>query len=42
VSDQRPDIPRRLALLLTVLTGMTGLVYEVAWQRYLADAARLA
>jgi predicted membrane-bound spermidine synthase len=27
---------RLMALLLTVLTGFTGLVYEVAWQRYLA------
>jgi spermidine synthase len=27
---------RMVALLLTVLTGFTGLVYEVAWQRYLA------
>ena len=27
---------RLIALLLTVLTGFTGLVYEVAWQRYLA------
>jgi len=27
---------RLVALLLTILTGFTGLVYEVAWQRYLA------
>jgi len=27
---------RLTALLLTILTGFTGLVYEVAWQRYLA------
>jgi len=27
---------RGLALLLTVLTGFSGLVYEVAWQKYLA------
>ena len=27
---------RATALLLTVLTGFSGLVYEVAWQRYLA------
>ena len=27
---------RFIALLLTVLTGFTGLAYEVAWQRYLA------
>jgi predicted membrane-bound spermidine synthase len=27
---------RLVALLLTVLTGFTGLVYEVAWQKYLA------
>ena len=27
---------RRIALLLTVLTGFTGLVYEVTWQKYLA------
>jgi spermidine synthase len=27
---------RFTALLLTVLTGFTGLVYEVAWQKYLA------
>ena len=27
---------RLIALLLTVLTGFTGLVYEVVWQRYLA------
>jgi len=29
-------VPRSAALLLTVVTGATGLVYEVAWQRYLA------
>ena len=27
---------RFTALLLTVLTGFTGLVYEVTWQKYLA------
>ena len=27
---------RAIALLLTVLTGFSGLVYEVAWQKYLA------
>ena len=27
---------RSLALVLTVLTGFTGLVYEVAWQKLLA------
>ena len=27
---------RSIALLLTVLTGFSGLVYEVAWQKYLA------
>ena len=27
---------RLTALLLTVLTGFTALVYEVAWQKYLA------
>ena len=27
---------RVVALLLTVLTGFTGLVYEVSWQKYLA------
>ncbi len=27
---------RRTALLLTLLTGFAGLVYEVAWQKYLA------
>ena len=27
---------RALALFLTVLTGFSGLVYEVAWQKYLA------
>ena len=27
---------RLTALLLTVVTGFTGLVYEVAWQKYLA------
>ena len=27
---------RVAALLLTVLTGFSGLVYEVAWQKYLA------
>ena len=27
---------RAFALLLTVLTGFAGLVYEVTWQRYLA------
>ncbi len=29
-------MPRRLALILTVLTGLTGLVYEITWQKYLA------
>jgi spermidine synthase len=29
-------VPRSAALLLTLVTGATGLVYEVAWQRYLA------
>ena len=28
---------RLTALLLTVVTGFTGLVYEVAWQKYLAS-----
>ncbi|MEW6267744.1 MAG: fused MFS/spermidine synthase [Thermodesulfobacteriota bacterium] len=27
---------RSIALVLTLLTGVSGLVYEVAWQRYLA------
>jgi hypothetical protein len=27
---------RPLALLLTIFTGFTGLVYEVAWQKWLA------
>jgi predicted membrane-bound spermidine synthase len=27
---------RSVALLLTVLTGFSGLVYEVTWQKYLA------
>jgi hypothetical protein len=27
---------RAIALALTVLTGFSGLVYEVAWQKYLA------
>ncbi len=27
---------RGIALLLTVLTGFSGLVYEVTWQKYLA------
>jgi len=27
---------RGLVLILTLLTGFTGLVYEVAWQKYLA------
>ncbi len=27
---------RLIALLLTALTGFAGLVYEVAWQKYLA------
>jgi predicted membrane-bound spermidine synthase len=27
---------RQMALLLTVLTGFSGLVYEVVWQKYLA------
>ena len=26
---------RGIALVLTLLTGFSGLVYEVAWQRYL-------
>ena len=29
-------MPRSVALLLTALTGFSGLVYEVGWQRYLA------
>ncbi len=29
-------MPRSAALALTLVTGATGLVYEVAWQRYLA------
>jgi predicted membrane-bound spermidine synthase len=29
-------VTRPLALALTVLTGFTGLVYQVTWQRYLA------
>ena len=27
---------RAIALLLTLMTGFSGLVYEIAWQRYLA------
>ena len=27
---------RTVALLLTVLTGFSGLVYQIAWQKYLA------
>ena len=27
---------RTAALLLTILTGFSGLVYEIAWQKYLA------
>ena len=27
---------RSVALLLTVLTGFSGLVYQVAWQKYFA------
>ena len=27
---------RVVALLLTVITGVSGLVYEVSWQKYLA------
>jgi predicted membrane-bound spermidine synthase len=27
---------RALALLLTLLTGFSGLVYEITWQKYLA------
>ena len=30
------SLVRTVALLLTALTGFSGLVYEVAWQRYLA------
>jgi len=30
------DTMRSIALVLTTLTGFTGLVYEVLWQRYLA------
>jgi predicted membrane-bound spermidine synthase len=29
-------LARLIALVLTLLTGVSGLVYEVAWQRYLA------
>jgi spermidine synthase len=31
-----PRVSRVVALVLTVLTGFSGLVYEVAWQKYLA------
>ena len=31
-----PRMIRPIALLLTVLTGFSGLVYQVAWQKYLA------
>jgi spermidine synthase len=34
-ADHKPFV-LPAALLLTVLTGFTGLVYEVAWQKYLA------
>ena len=27
---------RAVALVLTVLTGFSGLIYEVTWQKYLA------
>ncbi len=27
---------RAVALLLTVITGFSGLVYEVGWQKYIA------
>jgi hypothetical protein len=27
---------RPIAILLTILTGFTGLVYEVTWQKYVA------
>ena len=32
----RAPVTRPLALFLTLLTGFTGLVYQVTWQRYLA------
>src|SRR5262245_23885530 len=32
----RARMLRAIALLLTVLTGFSGLVYQVAWQKYLA------
>src|SRR5262245_45990761 len=35
-SERAVPMIRLLVLLLTVLTGFSGLVYEVTWQRYLA------
>lgn len=28
---------RRVAVMMTLLTGGTGLIYEVTWQRYLGN-----
>lgn len=35
-SVERSGTVRRVALLLTLLTGFTALVYEVTWQKYLS------
>src|SRR5437016_12907309 len=35
-AGRKTSAVRQTALALTVLTGFSGLVYEVAWQKYLA------
>ena len=35
-ASDRPRLVLPAALALTVLTGFSGLVYQVAWQKYLA------
>src|SRR5206468_6876169 len=35
-AGRRAPVTRLAALLLTALTGSSGLVYEVTWQKYLA------
>jgi predicted membrane-bound spermidine synthase len=36
LNNGSPTLTRFTAILLTVLTGFSGLVYEVTWQKYLA------
>ena len=36
LEPQRATLTRAVALFLTLLTGFSGLVYEITWQKYLA------